>query len=137
MYPEWMRDRRIVHSPARRLPAKMRKLSVDGIDQPHLVEEDPMYSPERPRLEKRCRLSSDGIDQPTNVCIVGGVKDRRVVRSSSRPPPEKSRRMYSHAAWAPVTFAWQDLVEDLAEDPWHTTQKHGFCGRGAWIPNKP
>ena len=104
MYPEWMRERRIVHSPARRPPAKMRKLSVDGIHQRHLVEEDPMYSPER-------------------------------------PPPEKSRRMYSHD-WAPVTPAWQDLVEEdegdlVEEDPMDAPEIYGFCGGGAWIPNTP
>ena len=100
-----------------------------------------MYYPERPRLEKRGRLSSDGIDQPTNACIVGGVKDRRVVHSPPRPPPEKSRRMYSHD-WAPVTLAWQDLVEEdegdlVEEDPMDAPEMYGFCGGGAWIPNTP
>ena len=171
--PECMRDRRIVRSPSRPPPAKIRQESVDGIDQPtkvcivegkkdrRVVRSPPrpppeksrrMYSPERPRLEKRRRLSSDGIDQPANVSIVGGVKDWRVVHSPPRPPSEKSRRMYSHAACAPVTPAWQDLVDEaeilsdwiksilgdlVEEDPMDAPEFYGFCGGGAWIPNTP
>ena len=59
-HPERMRQRRIVHSPPRRPPAKIRKLSVHGIDQPQLAQEDLIHSSGSPPPEK-CRgwLGSD------------------------------------------------------------------------------
>ena len=118
--PECMRDRRMVHSPTRPPPAKMRKLPVDGIDQPTklsivggMSDRRIVYSPERPRLEGGRRLSSDGTDQPTKVCIVEGVKDRRAVHSPPSPPSVNSRGTSSHgigqplrAASAPITPAF-------------------------------
>ena len=108
---ECMRDRRIVRSPSRPPPARIRQQSVDGID------------------------------QPTKGCIVEGMKDRRVVHSPPRPPPEKSRRMYSHdwapatPAWQDLVEEDEgDLVE---EDPMDAPEMYGFCGGGAWIPNTP
>ena len=109
----------MVHSPTRRPPAKMRKLPVDGIDQPTkssivggMSDRRIVYSPERPRLEGGRRLSSDG-SHPTKVCIVEGVKDRRAVHSPPSPPSVKSRGTSSHgigqplrAASAPITPAF-------------------------------
>ena len=162
LFPDCLRDLRIVRSPSRPPPAKIRQQSVDGID-PTLPDcmrgRRIVRSPSRPPPAKMRQQSVDGMGQPTKVCIVEGMSNRPIVYSPERPCLEKRRRLSSDGI-GPIVYVSEaaasqlglmrgsdesvipvldknisgDLVE---EDPMDAPEFYGFCGGGAWIPNTP